>query len=201
MISCGVLITVYLDNARRGCLANVYTPIQDIQGANLQLDDVRVSEELQVLDFPLDPAGHVPADELLPRNDLQGNLLVRHAVHGQLDLAKGALAEGLDDVVGADTLLGLLLRSRLNGSVLAAILVAASAGIGRLVLGSAVGRRSERDLQLAVLVGAVGHHRGVVVAFLEMEGGIVKVVGCPTTMTGGMMWAQGGGRFNSRAGR
>lgn len=64
-----------------------------------QLDDVGVSEQLQVSNFPLDPAGHVPVDQFPPRNDLQGDLLAGDLVHGELDLAERALTERLDNGV------------------------------------------------------------------------------------------------------
>ena len=56
--------------------------------ADLQLDDVRVPEELEIFDLSLDPAGHVSADELLPGDDLEGDLLVCAAVYGELHLAE-----------------------------------------------------------------------------------------------------------------
>lgn len=94
-------------------------------------------------------------------------MLVGDAVHGQLDLAEGALAERLDDLVSAYALLGLLLRRR-RLLVASSMLVVAAAivmllgppMVGRLVLGAAVCGGGEGDLQLAVLVCTAGHHRG-----------------------------------------
>lgn len=113
---------------------------------HLQLDDMGMSQQLQVLDLPLDPARHVSGDEFLPRNNLQRHLLVRDAVHRQLDFPKAALAERADDMVGADALLGLLLRSRLGGPVLVAIWLAATARIRGLVLCSSVCGWRQGDL-------------------------------------------------------
>jgi len=53
-----------------------------------QFDNVGMSEKLQIFDLPLHPASHITTDELLPSNDLQGHLLVRDTVCGQLHLAK-----------------------------------------------------------------------------------------------------------------
>jgi hypothetical protein len=124
---------------------------------------MRVSEELQVLDLSLNPSGHITANEFLSGNNLQGDLLLGDSVYCQLDLAKGAFSEGLNDLVSPNALFGLLLRRRLNRSIIVAILFSASTRIGRLVLSSTICGRSERDLQLPVLVGAVRHHCGGVV--------------------------------------
>lgn len=83
---------------------------------------MRMSEQLQVLNFSLHPTSHVPADELLPRDDLQSDLLVGDSMHGQLDLSKRTLAESPNDMICTDSLLCLLLRQRQHGSsVLVAI--------------------------------------------------------------------------------
>ena len=97
-----------------------------------------MSQQLQVLDLSFHPTRHVPRDELLSGNNLQGNLLVRDPVSRQLDLPKTALPKRADDMVGPDALLGLPLRRGLNGPVFVAIRLAASACIGRFVLSSAV---------------------------------------------------------------
>lgn len=65
-----------------------------------------MAEQLKILNLALDTALHVAADKFLARDDLEGNLLAGAAVDSQLDLAEGALAERLDNVVGADALLG-----------------------------------------------------------------------------------------------
>lgn len=64
-----------------------------------QLDNVGVPKQLQISNFPLDPPSHVPVDQFLPRNDLQGDLLTRNLVDGELDLAERALTEGFYDGV------------------------------------------------------------------------------------------------------
>lgn len=58
-----------------------------------------VSKQLQVGNFSLHPPGHVPVDQFLPRNNLQGDFLARNLVYRELNLAKRALAEGPDDFV------------------------------------------------------------------------------------------------------
>ena len=73
----------------------------------VQFDNVRMSQELKILNLTLDTAGHVAADEFLPRNDLQGNLLASPVMNGQLNLAKRPLPQRLDDLVGANALLRL----------------------------------------------------------------------------------------------
>lgn len=64
-------------------------------------------QQLQVLNLAFDSSSHVAADELFSGDNLESNLLAGAAVYGKLDLAKGALAEGLDDVVLADALVRL----------------------------------------------------------------------------------------------
>ena len=66
---------------------------------------MRMAKQLEVFNLALNPALHVATDEFLPRNNLESDLLAGAAMHGQLDLAEAALAEGLDDVVCADALL------------------------------------------------------------------------------------------------
>jgi len=53
-----------------------------------QFDNVGMSEKLQIFDLPLHPASHITTDELLPSNDLESHLLVRHSVRSQLHLPK-----------------------------------------------------------------------------------------------------------------
>ena len=72
----------------------------------IQLDDMRMPQQLQVLYLPLHSPRHIPRDQLLARYDFERDLLLRHLVRRELDLAKGALAQGLDDIVEAYSLLG-----------------------------------------------------------------------------------------------
>lgn len=44
---------------------------------HLQLDDVRVSEEFEILDLPLDLADDIEAADLLPVEDLDGDFMAR----------------------------------------------------------------------------------------------------------------------------
>src|SRR6266542_6340054 len=108
---------------------------------------MRMSKKLEVLNFPLYPASHVAADELLPRNDLDRHLLVRNTMCSQLDLTKRSFSKCSYDMVGTDALFRLLLRYRFNRSVIVVILGSARTGIGRFVLGATVRRGRERDLE------------------------------------------------------
>ena len=101
----------------------------------VQLDDVGMAQELEVLDLALDAADHVAADELFARDDLEGDLLAGAAVHGQLDLAEGALAQSADDVVLAHALLepGFIAAVLGRGGAVAVAMMAAIAG-GRVCM-------------------------------------------------------------------
>lgn len=146
---------------------------------NLQLDNVGMSKKLQIFDLPLHPASHVTTDELLPSNDLESHLLVRHPVRSQLHLAKGTLSQRTDDVVRSDPLFGLLLRCRLNRSVVVPILLSTTAGIWRLVLSATVRGGRERDLELPIIVRPVRHHGGGGGCFLGVDGNVVSDVVAP----------------------
>ena len=61
----------------------------------VELDYVRMSEELQILDLPPDLAHHIQVLDLLPVEDLDGNLVAGQLVETDLHLAKGADAQGL----------------------------------------------------------------------------------------------------------
>lgn len=159
-------------------------PSEQREKLNLQLDDVGMSEKLQIFDLPLHPASHITTDELLPSNDLQSHLLVRHPVRGQLHLSKGAFSQRTDNMVGADPLLGLLLRCRLNRSVVVAILRSTTARIWGLVLCATVRRGCKRNLELPIIVRAVRHHGGVCWLLFGVVGGEgtdCERRRCPTT--------------------
>ena len=102
----------------------------------IQLDDVRMAQQLQVLDLPLNASLHVARLQVLAGDDLEGDLLAGSLVNGQLHLAEAAFAQSLDDLV--------LAQSRFATTVCAmrrllAILTAASAVAARRG-GAAVGR-------------------------------------------------------------
>lgn len=82
---------------------------QDREGnnVNVQFNNVRMSQQLEVLNLTLDTTSHVAADQLLASNDLEGDLLSGAIVDGELDLAERAFAQGADNLVGADALLRL----------------------------------------------------------------------------------------------
>lgn len=80
----------------------------------------------------------------------------------QLHFPKRPFAECSYNVIGANALLCLLLRHRFDRSMVVAVIGSSTgARIWWLVVRAAVGRRGQRDLQLAVVVGgAVRHHCG-----------------------------------------
>src|SRR5687768_9597359 len=55
---------------------------------HVQLNNVGMSQQLEIFNLSLDPTSHVTADELLPGDDLERDMLPRAVVDGQLDLAK-----------------------------------------------------------------------------------------------------------------
>ena len=61
----------------------------------VELDDVRMSEELQILDLPSDLAHHIQVLDLLPVEDLDSNLVPSQLVETDFHLAKGADTQGL----------------------------------------------------------------------------------------------------------
>ena len=99
MISVGVVMTVYLQR-----VSTQHVEGEQRQKTDVQLDDVRVSQQLQILDLALDPARHVSRHQPLAVDDFERDLLAADLVRGQLDLAKGALAEGADYRVLAQAL-------------------------------------------------------------------------------------------------
>jgi len=146
-------------------------------------------QQLKILNFSFDPTGHVPADKLLPGDDLERDLLPGAVVDGQLYLAKGALAQRLEDLVGTDALLRLdiLPRRRVGGIAHVHWLdwlfaAPASGGRGVILLGSSRGGlspdvgRGQRDGKVVVLESALGHGvflrgRGKLEVLAESSGG------------------------------
>lgn len=139
-----------------------------------------MSEQLQIFNLTLDTASHVPADKLLPGNDLEGNLLASAAMDSQLHFAKRALAQGLDDVVLADALIRLDLVGQTPGNgaggrggghvggVVAVDEDLGGAGRGVVDVGSAPshlgGAEGDGKLAVVVGVGTYGRHVGQVCA-------------------------------------
>lgn len=54
----------------------------------IQLDDVRMSEELEILDFTSNLADHIETLDLLPIEDLDGDLVFRDNVLTDLDFSE-----------------------------------------------------------------------------------------------------------------
>jgi hypothetical protein len=159
----------------------VYLPIVSITRAietcRSQLDNVWVSQQLQILNLSFNSARHVTTDELLSRNDLQGYLLVRRSVNSELHLTEGTLSKCPDDMIGTDTLLGLL-WGWLNRLLLLR-LGAAGIGIGSLVLRAAVIGGGERDGEFLIIVPLVlvrhHSHRSVVMMLIELGGLVTEM--------------------------
>jgi hypothetical protein len=151
IISVGVLITVYL--------ANISSHSDLVSLWHLQLYDVRMSQQLEILDLSLDSASHVATDELLSSYDLERNLLIGDAMNGKLDLPEGALSQRPNDMIGTDALLGLL-WGRLNRLPIFILGRTARAGIWSLVLRTTIvaGRERYRELFVVVALVLVRHH-------------------------------------------
>lgn len=122
-----------------------------------------VSQKLQIFNFSLDSPSHITADELLARNNLESDLLASAPMDGQLDLAKRAFTQRLDNIVLADSLVSLDLLGRGAGSPhgwMAGGCVCIPLRIVALVvddnIGSASGRIREVDPASSHLRGAEG---------------------------------------------
>ena len=173
MISPGVLMTVYLHFhsrlAHRPLVGGGGKRLEIGAEENLQLDDMRMPQQLEILYLALDTTLHVAADQLLPGDDLERDLLASAPMHGELDFAEAAFAQGLYDVVCSDTLLGAsLLPKRRPGCHLAGshrrhgvvVVGGAAAVAAAVILVAADLRRRERDGELLVVVSSVSHDGG-----------------------------------------
>jgi len=60
----------------------------------IQLDDVGVAEELQILDLPPDLSHHVQALNLLPIQDLDGDLVARHLMETHCEARRASTPRG-----------------------------------------------------------------------------------------------------------
>ncbi len=132
---------------------------------------MRVTQKLQVFNLALDAADHVAADELLPGDNLEGDLLAGADVSSQSDLTKRAFPQGPNNLVRAYALLGLCLllgrrADRLRGRAGAAVLllipavtvVVMMAGLGILLLLLPTDvRRRERNGQLLIVEASRAH--------------------------------------------
>lgn len=65
----------------------------------VQLDDVRMSQHLEILNLPLDAIRHVHVLNLLLAQDLHGHFVTRDAMRGDLDFTKGAGTERFAELV------------------------------------------------------------------------------------------------------
>ena len=97
MISFGVVMTVYLVavSAVRGL----------DPGEHLQLDDMRVPQQLKILDLPFYSSSHILGNKLLARYDFQSYLLPTDTMYSQLDLSKRPFSQRLLDAVLPNPLL------------------------------------------------------------------------------------------------
>jgi hypothetical protein len=125
----------------------------------LQLYDVRMSQQLEILDLSLDSASHVTTDELLSSYNLERNLLIGDTMNGKLDLPEGAFSQRSNDLIGADALFGLLWSS-LNRLSIFILGRTARAGIWSLVLRTTIvgGRERYRELFVVIALVLVRHH-------------------------------------------
>ena len=71
-----------------------------------------MAEELQILDLSSDLANHVQVLDLLPVEDLDGNLVASQLVEAYFDLAKGSDAKGLTQDVMTNLDLEKILRTK-----------------------------------------------------------------------------------------
>lgn len=109
MISAGVVMTVYLEQCAQYRLAR--SIIQSLYLVRIsQFDDMRVPQQLQILNLSLNPACHVSCNELSSRDDLQRNLLARDLMDGKLHFTERSLAKRLENLVLAKALLGRFLH-------------------------------------------------------------------------------------------
>jgi hypothetical protein len=70
--SVGVVITSYLHRENRVALKDLRT--------SLQLDDVWMTQHLQILNLPLDPRIHIWRCDLGPVDQLEGDLVASYAM-------------------------------------------------------------------------------------------------------------------------
>jgi len=71
-----------------------------------QFDNMRMPQQLEILDFTFDSSSHIAGDQLLAVDDLQSHLLTGNLVYRKFDLAKRALSQGLHNVILPESLAG-----------------------------------------------------------------------------------------------
>ena len=62
----------------------------------LQLDDMWVSQQLQILKLSFNSACHIPADQFPPTDNFHGYFLSCHFMLRELDFAKRAFTQNFD---------------------------------------------------------------------------------------------------------
>lgn len=70
----------------------------------VQFYDVRVPQQLEVLDLTFNTTNHVTRQQFATGDDLQSDLATTGLVNGQFHLAKGALPQYLDRLVLVEAL-------------------------------------------------------------------------------------------------
>ena len=84
---------------------DVFHHHEDVGGRGddlIELNDVRMSEQLQVLNFPPDFSHHVQVFDFLPVEDLDGHFVSGHLMEADFDLAERADAQSFAQDVMAD---------------------------------------------------------------------------------------------------
>ncbi|KAI3480495.1 hypothetical protein L1887_57341 [Cichorium endivia] len=105
-----------VDNVLEEFAAGVFDDHDDVVGRGddfVQLDDVRMAEQLEVLDLALHTSAHVEARDLAAVDDLHRHTVACERMRCELHLAEGAGAERLLDDVLADAH-GLLLLGAMH---------------------------------------------------------------------------------------
>ena len=65
----------------------------------VEFDDMRMSQQLKILNLSFDTSSHVSSDKLASSDYLESHLLSADLMSSQLDFTKGTLAECLDDFI------------------------------------------------------------------------------------------------------
>jgi hypothetical protein len=96
------------DDFSRRCYDRVAGEVSNMKQytwvGNVQLDDVGVSQQLQILDLAFDSAGHISGNQSLAVDDLEGDLLAADLMCSQFDFTKGALAQSLGNGILSQSL-------------------------------------------------------------------------------------------------
>lgn len=98
-----VAITVYLQ-AKLGQFSTHTRRLYRSFYEHLQFDNMRVSQQLQVLNLSLHAPNHIPREKLSTRDDLEGDLAATGLVDGEFHLSERALTQDLERLVLVEAL-------------------------------------------------------------------------------------------------